>query len=216
MKIDEQLLEVTEILNKNNIFYWIDSGTLLGIVREGKLLSGDLDIDISIPSTEKEKVLGLLPDFQSIGYFFKESWTYKLTDYIFKLESESKNRFIDFQIYYENKENNIWYSPQFVNRKSNNIISKVIRKIIHDYIIGRSKNKNTGKYPFAYDHITWVESKELIGIPKYMENTEIKAPENIIGILKLHYGSTWKVPNRNWNFIRDDGAFIRKNPDTFR
>ena len=74
MKLDKQLVEIAEILNKNDVFYWIDSGTLLGIIREGKLLSGDLDIDISIPYTEKDKVLALLPEFQSIGYFFKESW----------------------------------------------------------------------------------------------------------------------------------------------
>tara|TARA_Y100001954_G_C15807021_1_gene603201 strand:- start:582 stop:1232 length:651 start_codon:yes stop_codon:yes gene_type:complete len=216
MKIDEQLEEVTKVLNEHDVFYWIDSGTLLGIVREGKLLSGDIDIDISIPYTEKEKVLSLLPAFESIGYFIKEIWIYKSTDYILKLKSEGKDRVIDFQIYYENKEQNIWYSPQFVNRKSSNILSKVVRKVIHDYIIGRAKNKNTGKYPFAYDHIMWVESKDLIGTPKYLENTQIKAPENIIGVLELHFGSTWKIPNSNWNFIRDDGAFVRKDPDSFR
>jgi len=215
MKLDRQLVEITEILNKNDVFYWIDSGTLLGIIREGKLLSGDIDIDISIPYTEKDKVLALLPEFQSIGYFFKESWGYKTIDYIFKLKSEGKDRVIDFQIYYENKQKNIWYSPQFVNRKSSNILSKIIRKIIHDYIIGHSKSKKTSKYPFAYDHITWVESKELVGTPKYIENTKIKAPENITGILELHFGSTWKTPNRNWNFIRDDGAFVRNNPEKF-
>lgn len=216
MKLDKQLEEVTEILNKHEVIYWIDSGTLLGIVRDGKLLSGDMDIDISIPYTEKEKVLSLLPEFESIGYFIKESWIYNSTDYILKLKSEGKERVIDFQIYYENKEQNIWYSPQFVNKKSSNILSKVIRKIIHDYIIGRSKKKNTGKYPFAYNHITWVESKVIIGAPKYLENTEIKAPENIIGLLELHFGSSWRIPNRNWNFISDDGAFVRKDPDTFR
>lgn len=216
MKIDEQLEEIAEILNEHDVFYWIDSGTLLGIVREGKLLSGDIDIDFSIPITEKEKLVGLLPEFQKIGYSYKESWTYKSNDYIFKLQNKDKDRVIDFQIYYENKEQNIWYSPQFVNRKSNNILSKIIRKIIHDYIIGSAKSKNTGKFPFAYDHITWVESKKLIGTPKYLEDTKIKAPENIMGVLELHFGPTWKIPNRNWNFIRDDGAFVRKDPDTFR
>lgn len=214
--LNEQLKEVTKVLNKNNIFYWIDSGTLLGMVRDGKLLSGDIDIDISIPNTEKEKVLKLMPEFESLGYFLKECWVYKTTDYILKLKHVFKDRVIDIQIYYENRENNIWYSPQFVNRKSSNIISKIARKVIHDYIIANSIIKNTGKYPFAYDHITWVESKDLIGTPKYLENTEIKAPENIIGLIELHYGSTWRLPNKSWNFIRDDGAFVKKDPNMFR
>ena len=215
MKIDEQLQEVTEILNKHEIFYWIDSGTLLGIIREGKLLSGDMDIDISIPHTEKERILNLLPEFEGIGYSFKETWSYKSNDYIFKLVHRDKDRIIDFQVYYENKKDNVWYSPQFVIRKSSNIFSKLIRKIIHDYLIGNAINKETSKYPFPYDHITWVESKELIGIPKYINNTEIKAPKNITGVLELHFGTTWKAANKNWDFIRDDGAFVRKNPETF-
>jgi len=215
MNLDEQLVEITEILNKHDVFYWIDSGTLLGIVREGKLLSGDIDIDISIPYTEKENVFRLLPDFEGIGYSFKETWSYKSNEYIFKLIHKGKDRIIDFQIYFENKEDKMWYSPQFVNKKSSNVFSKIIRKIIHDYLIGRAINKDTSKYPFAYDHITWVESKELIGTPKYLENTEIKAPENVIGVLELHFGSTWRVQNRNWDFIRDDGAFVRKSPETF-
>ena len=57
--------------------------------------------------------------------------------------------------------------------------------------------------------------KQLIGIPKYLENTSVKAPEHYIGLLELHFGSSWKIPNRNWEFIRDDGAFIRKNPEIF-
>jgi len=215
MKLDKQLLEITEILNKNDIFYWIDSGTLLGLVREGKLLPGDLDIDISIPSNERKKVLGLLHEFERIGYFFKERWTYKSVTYIFKLKHKDKNRVIDFQVYFENKIENIWYSPQFVNRKSTNILSKLIRKVIHDFIIGKSENKDTAKYTYAYDHITWVEGKELIGIPKYLENTTIKVPEDHIAVLELHFGSSWKIPIRNWDFIRDDGAFVRRNPETF-
>ena len=215
MKIDAQLYEITQVLNKYDISYWIDSGTLLGIFREGKLLTGDIDIDISIPNKEKEKVLNILPEFESLGYFLKERWLYKSTDYILKLKNKGKDRVIDFQIYYENEELGIWYSPQFVNRESSNILGKIIRKIIHDYIIGLSKNKNTGKYPFAYKHITWVESKDLIGTPTYLENTQIKAPENIIAVLELHFGPTWNIPNRNWNFIRDDGAFVRVDPEKF-
>ena len=97
MNLDEQLLEITEILNKHDVFYWIDSGTLLGIVREGKLLSGDIDIDISIPYTEKENVLSLLPDFEGVGYSFKETWSYKSNDYIFKLVHKERDRIIDFK-----------------------------------------------------------------------------------------------------------------------
>ena len=215
MKLDKQLVEITDVLNKHDIFYWIDSGTLLGLIRDKKLLVGDMDIDISIPFTEKIKVLKLHKEFKMLGYDFKEIWVYKSNDYILKLKNKNEDRIIDFQIYYENKIKKIWYSPQFVNRKSSNILSRIIRKIIHDFIIGKSFSKNTANYPYAYSHITWVESKELIGTPKFLINTKIKIPEDHIGILVLHFGLDWIIPNRNWDFIRDDGAFKIVNPEVF-
>ena len=41
----EMFLEVTETLNKHNITYWLDFGTLLGAVREKKIIEWDGDID---------------------------------------------------------------------------------------------------------------------------------------------------------------------------
>lgn len=44
-----ELLEVlTEILNSNNIEYWIDQGSLLGAYRNGKLINRDCDVDMAM------------------------------------------------------------------------------------------------------------------------------------------------------------------------
>ena len=51
MKLEiENLLD---LLNKNNFIYWLDSGTLLGLYRDGKLLDNDKDIDISMLNDDK-------------------------------------------------------------------------------------------------------------------------------------------------------------------
>jgi phosphorylcholine metabolism protein LicD len=49
-KANEFLQEVCEILTKYKIKYWLDFGTLLGIIRENRLLPHDMDLDISIDS----------------------------------------------------------------------------------------------------------------------------------------------------------------------
>lgn len=41
-------LEVIESLNKENVDYWIDFGTLLGIIREDDIILGDNDVDIIV------------------------------------------------------------------------------------------------------------------------------------------------------------------------
>ena len=42
----EMLINIVNIFNKHNIYYWIDFGTLLGIYREKDIILGDNDIDI--------------------------------------------------------------------------------------------------------------------------------------------------------------------------
>jgi len=57
------LIDTISILEKNNIPYWLDDGTLLGIIRDGMLLPWDVDIDIGVPGEYGEKVFSLKRDF---------------------------------------------------------------------------------------------------------------------------------------------------------
>jgi len=49
----EMLINIVNIFNKHNIYYWVDFGTLLGIYREKDIILGDNDIDICILDTDK-------------------------------------------------------------------------------------------------------------------------------------------------------------------
>ena len=68
--IREIFIKTINFLNKNNITYWVDFGTLLGIHRDGDIILGDNDADICIPSTEEKK---LLKAFKNSGSTF-EKW----------------------------------------------------------------------------------------------------------------------------------------------
>jgi len=57
-----------EILEKNDIHFWLDFGTLLGVMREGEVLSWDKEFDISIFYKDFERVKKLLPIFINEGY----------------------------------------------------------------------------------------------------------------------------------------------------
>ncbi len=52
--------EVTQLLEKNGIIYWITAGTFLGAVRCGGIIKWDDDIDIMIPIEYKDKLYKLL------------------------------------------------------------------------------------------------------------------------------------------------------------
>lgn len=59
------LLDIISLFNKNNIFYFLDFGTLLGIVRDNGIICWDDDIDLSILESETEMVLEILKGMET-------------------------------------------------------------------------------------------------------------------------------------------------------
>ncbi|NLV89712.1 MAG: hypothetical protein GX021_10185 [Tissierellia bacterium] len=56
------LLFIIDLFDANDITYFIDYGTLLGIVRDGDIIPWDDDIDISVYSHDMNKIISLLTD----------------------------------------------------------------------------------------------------------------------------------------------------------
>ncbi|MEZ4195104.1 MAG: LicD family protein [Candidatus Paceibacterota bacterium] len=57
-KIQLRILnELDRICKKNNLVYWLDYGTLLGAVRNGKFIPWDDDIDVSMPMKDYREFL---------------------------------------------------------------------------------------------------------------------------------------------------------------
>ena len=67
MNKDEILFEVCDILKINSINYWISNGSLLGIVRENRILPWDNDIDIGVWAHEVSKN-DIIEIFKSLGF----------------------------------------------------------------------------------------------------------------------------------------------------
>lgn len=55
--IANTLIYTTDILDKNNIPYWIDFGTLLGAVRDNKVIAWDDDSDICVDEKHRGAIL---------------------------------------------------------------------------------------------------------------------------------------------------------------
>lgn len=56
-KLLELLKIVSDVCFNNDIKFWIDGGTLLGLVRHGKIIPWDDDIDICLPIHDYEKLI---------------------------------------------------------------------------------------------------------------------------------------------------------------
>jgi len=73
--LDNNLVSIINILKENQITYWIGQGTLLGIIRDGKLIEWDHDIDICLwpEEIEKEKIVNIL---KKNNFIFKDDLTF--------------------------------------------------------------------------------------------------------------------------------------------
>ena len=62
-RMKNMLLKTIDILNKNGFKYWLDAGTLLGIMRDGDLIQWDYDADLGIPADTADEIMKLRLDF---------------------------------------------------------------------------------------------------------------------------------------------------------
>ena len=64
----EALRQVKEAFDKYGIEYWLDMGTLLGAVRDGRIIPWDHDIDLGAWQNDIDKVINLCKNFKSRGF----------------------------------------------------------------------------------------------------------------------------------------------------
>jgi len=53
----DDLLDVKSVFDKHRIVFWLDYGTLLGAVRDGRIIPWDDDVDLGVLEAEKKKLL---------------------------------------------------------------------------------------------------------------------------------------------------------------
>jgi len=182
-----------EILDSNNILYWLDFGTLLGIYRDNHLLSWDKEFDIGIFREDYFKIIELLPLFEQKGFTMDNIHS--------ECNIQFKKNGLKFDINIYEKQDD--YYIQFWNNHDDNIVGCILDFIIkHLYIL----------------YIKHGSSRILSRIPKgffsklkhhnYM-NMDFLIPDDTAGYLKLRYGK-WTIPVKNWKFTYDDKTICKK------
>ena len=62
-RMKNMLLKTIDILNENGFKYWLEAGTLLGIMRDGDLIPWDYDADLGIPAETADEIMKLRLEF---------------------------------------------------------------------------------------------------------------------------------------------------------
>lgn len=164
------LMHIHDILSTESITFFVDFGTLLGIVRENQLLGHDLDIDLGVLVESlytREHVQAIL---SAGGCTLVRSFVYN--DQI--VEQSYRYKEIKFDICYYGTEGAhstcyLFYEADDSYLKENEM--NVVR--------------------FRYGLIEGIQSHDFAGLT-------VNVPKEPERILQEKYGADWRVPNKNW------------------
>jgi len=174
--------KTTAILENSKIPYILEAGTLLGVIRENRLLPWDNDIDITITQGYKHTLLKNLWKLYLYGY------TVRVKHYKRDLKYFKKGELRIVKIRHHN--------PLKLFKKDVILEIFVKKKIGNEYYwtVGVKDPVLKSVPERFYDNHT-----------KYMfEDKEFSVPVDYFGYLACHYGENWRTPVKEWDYRTSD------------
>ena len=169
----KQMLDKMHLFfNENNIDYWLENGTLLGAVRNNKIIPHDYDVDLGLPQSQWSA--NIRNELQKLGFQFIREIA---VDNIVYEESYKFNG-ITIDFFYCPIIDNIVYTPVFRPFKNMTWDESLIEK--GGFELYLFKNPYNGV-------------KEIL-----FENKQWYIPKNASLHLVSYYGDNYIVPEKNW------------------
>ena len=183
------LFSVKKILENLSINYWIEGGTLLGAVRDKKLIPWDHDIDMGIINKSNSEIETMIKRLKEKFYVSVKSFD----------ETKGNWKLGKFRVIKVYPKKNIFFKDSLCLD-------------IFVYYLGSLKGSNERVYKYvvwgknAFHKTNFFDSLEKIDF----YGKPISVPSNYKEFLKVKYGPNWKVPNKKWNVALDDGSIIKE------
>jgi lipopolysaccharide cholinephosphotransferase len=178
------LHDVTTELEKTGVSYWLEGGTLLGIIRENRLLPWDNDMDISMYIKDRWILVKV-----TIKLFFKG----------YRISTRFYNRNLVPFKKYELRMIKVRNYEKFFKKGEVMLDIFLKRKVDNDYFwtVGIKTPVLKSSPAEFYEELDWTKFNDK----KYM------IPKDYEGYLTYRYGD-WKTPVKEWNFKKDDNAIV--------
>lgn len=213
----DALQQFHTIAHENDIPYWVDSGSLLGLVRDGSLIDNDVDVDLAMWKADDWKILNHINAFES--EFKVETKILHGTVYSIKFMHESGCRKFVLDFYWEGDE--YAWAPQIRKRQTpSKINTSVILPLIQYWLLRlwsqyhitvHKEHKHLCKQlPNYFEYKTWKIPKSLFNEISYNEEFEVNIPQDSEDYLEYRYGD-WQSPVEVWDYWEMDGGLINKD-----
>jgi lipopolysaccharide cholinephosphotransferase len=200
-------IDVITIFGQQGIFVWLDQGALLGVIRDNKLLPWDPDIDISIWDQDFDKATTIGREFEEAG-FFVEVHEYKDGMWLSRgngkhIELAKQKREGDFVI-----RKNAMPRNSRIDLMIKSLISFLPKTLF--FRLRRFGRKYFSKPPVIFKtpalYFSEFTQIEFLGI-------RVNVPARYEDYLEFKYGKEWRIPIKQWDFSKEDGAvkFYKNN-----
>ncbi len=184
-KAEKMLYVVTKILEQEKIPYILEGGTLLGIIREKRLLPWDNDIDLTITRPYVNQLLSIRWKLWLRGYRTRIR-TIKEDSVYFK---KGHPRILKIQ------------TTRFLILKDVSLMDIFIKDLVEERYYWTVSEKNVLKSAPRkyYESLTAIEFKgKTYSVPQEYDN-----------YLQSRYGD-WRTPVKDYDYIKDDLSILNK------
>ena len=222
-KEEKYLFYTIDLLKKYDISYWITDGTLLGIIREDRLLPWDGDIDIAIWKDEVNlpwllKILEdngyelekILPEMDCIHLFIDgikiDISLYQSNDIEFKIKwATFPENIIDkimltvTNVIFHNKYEQVSLNKYSVKNILKNIIIFISKVFTEKFKI---RLFQYARKLYKYIGSVYPNNLRLFKTITFRDK-DIVVPQDSEEYLRLTYGNDWKIPNKDYIWEED-------------
>lgn len=218
----QQLQDVVSILDECNLKFWLDSGSLLGIVRESRLLPQDPDIDISLWAGQEHELSEALARLQRFGYslttFSHAGGRYGIGHKLEPRIGAAANwRSVDIKVFQPIGAYACSAYWNGIALDSSNKLALALWRLLRGVAWRLWRHVFPGASPEAGVLSTFVQLHYWV-VPGHFFDEQIRhetgypIPAAYDAYLSARYGQ-WRVPQTDWNYERDDPFYVKELPE---
>jgi hypothetical protein len=188
-----------ELLRKWDFPFFLDSGSLLALYREGKFFAHDDDVDLFLDVVHVDKMF---------NYFDRNEVSYRIQKYNAKVvkvivPASPSHKRIDVHVF--TKKDEFYSSPAYKWKAELNFLKRLYRRL-YFYVRPHLSNENLDALK-RYGLIElkfWTYPAHFFEVKSELQGLSI--PKDIESYLNYRYGDGWRFPAPNWNYWIDDNA----------
>ena len=216
-----ELTAIADVLDRASITWWIDSGTLLGLYRDGELfdLSRDKDFDIGAWIDDRDRIAAALGEFRQRGYRVgRRHFAGAVVKYWLKPQRGRPAKQIDIKLHRRFGDLAVCPGALVLSSEQRPVLRHAARFMqLGVGALWRRRFRHSWSVPglaVTFSVTSWqiptgfVETCERVTLG----GVSVPVPSPVEEYLSFRYGD-WRTPTADWVTHRDDGGLRLAAPD---